>query len=420
MAFDISNTSGLITVQYGPKIVDMIQDEFPLVSDEVFAFEKKQKIGSSYKFPVVLSHSHGFTDNSDGSVFSLNSPVSASVAEALVSATSQVLREFVSYAALTRIKGGVKKYDPELTNLIERLAKSMAHRQEIKVLYGQAPLGSTSEVAASGTTGSFTVTAATWASGIWNGAEGASVDIFATTGSAAPTNTNAAVVISSIDRATRVVSFTCASGDAAALDALTTAVVYWRGIKTGASSFIEYQGLDAMVSASTIHGISTSTYSLWKPESFAVGGNLTLSKLHQGLSLVAGKGGMGSMTLLLSPLTWTYLASEMDALARYNDPAADSRKNGPKLIGYHTQTGVVKVMPHNKVKQGEAFAFMEGDFSRIGSFDIGIGTPTIDGGRLALRDLDAQGGAELRFFTDQALKAARAGMLVKFTGITNS
>lgn len=417
---DFAQLTSAFTEQYAAKLT-LLTPQLARLKEKI-PFAADEKVANLYHQPVTLTRSHGVVFNSDGSAFAIGSdvPIAAKYEDAQIRGSEMCVVENIAYSVFTRSKGGVKQYIKVLDHFIERNLEAALYHIELSILYGQTSMAATSEVTASGTSGTFTVTAATWAPGMWFGTEGMPLDVFLTVGAASPTNSNAAIYVTAVDESTRIVSFSCSSSDAAALDALTTSFIFRRGANNGSNSFDEFAGLDKIISnTGTLFNISAATYSLWKGTSHSCSsGPLTMGKIQQGLAKVANKGLMEKVLLVLSPASWANVMTDLAALRVIDSSYSDAKvKNGSTTITFYGQTGEIEFMPHPMCKEGEAFAFPLRHFKRIGSTDVTYELPGLSG--QILFQLPGNAGVQFRSYTDQALFTDRVASCVKFTNIVN-
>lgn len=419
MTTNVSTLEGFFTEAYGNTYVNLPND-FAIITNKK-KIELSNRVGNKYNFPVILSMEQGLTLNADGTAFTLNDAASLESQNAEVQAASLLIRGQIANAVIARIGGGKKQFVSEVGPMIKLSSKSMAFHLELSKLYGQSGLCETTEVTASGTTGTFTVSAATWSPAMWTNARNMKCDVWTGNGSGTDTKETATapIVITSVDLATRVVSFTCASADASDLNALTTSVIFRVGAKTGETTFTEPVGLRKMAAnAGSLFGIDAATYSLWAGNSVAVGGNLTLAAVQNGCATLAAYGVSGKLDLYVSPKTWRFLLTEMTSLRRY-DYSASSKKyeNGTQSIEFHAQTGLIEVISHPLVREGEAFLLNLDEVHRIGSMEPAYKMHADDP---FLQRLSDKAGLEYRIFADEALICEAPSHMVLFTGITNA
>ena len=414
--------NGHFTESYADAVGILPAETAKLVKKIAFV-DKEKQTGNLYHQPVALSRENGVVFNSDGSAFSTTDPgaLPASYEDAQIRGTEILIPTQLSYGAAARALGGKKQFVNETKFLVQQNARAMAHHLELGLLYGQTSIAATSEITASGTTGTFVVTAATWAPGIWRGSVGMVLDFFVTIGAAAPINTNAAITVTSVNYTTRTVSFTCASGDAANLNSETTGFIFRRRANAGSSSFRESAGIDKIVTnTGTLFNISASTYDLWAGNSYdCSGGPLTMFKIQAGLAAAVHAGLDEDVTIICNPVTWANVMSDLTALRMFdNSYSSEKAESGSKGITFYGQNGKIEFMPHILCKQGEAFAVPLKLFSRIGSTDVTYKMPGMPSEQL-LFQLPNNAGYEFRSYTDQALFCEAPAKLVKFVNILN-
>ena len=297
--------------------------------------------------------------------------------------------------------------------------ESMTKRLELALLYGQSTTGignpaSSANVDATHT--AITITLLTWASGIWAGLEGATIDVL---DAGVVVNTTGAVTIDSVDLDTRIITVSAAAGDITAIDAVTFTTadaIVFRGALSA-----EMSGIDAIITnTSTLFGIDASVYNLWKGNSSsAASGTLTIGKILTGLAEAVNRGLNEKVAVFVNPITWEGLNDDLSALRMFDSSyKAGKGEQGNEAITYHGQNGTIDLYSHLYVKQGEAFAIPMSKTRRIGAQDVSFKTP---GGREGeiFRHLEDRAGYELRVYTDQAVLIEAPARCVKYTNIVN-
>lgn len=418
-----STLNGHFTEAYADAL-KMLVPKVAKLANKIRFVEAEKHTGNLYHQPVALTRENGVIFNSDGSAFSLTDPGpgNAAYGDAQIRGTEIVVVSRLSYAAAARALGGKKQFVNETELLVKQNAESHGFNLELSTLYGQTSIGATSDVTAAGTSGTLVITAATWAPGIWYGAVGRSLDVYATLGTAAATNTNAAIVVTGVNFSTRTVSFSCASGDAAGLDALTTSVIFRRGSKSGAATYKECAGVDAILSnTGSMFNIDASVYDLWKATSYSAGSAaLNMQKIQSALATPVNAGLDQDVTCILSPRTWADVMSDMSALRMF-DSSYTSRnaENGAETLTFYSQNGKIEFMPHILCKEGEAFLVPLDEFKRIGSTDVTFRQPGMPSEQLLLQ-LPSNAGYEIRSYSDSAYLCNTPAKAVKITGIVNT
>jgi hypothetical protein len=93
--------------------------------------------------------------------------------------------------------------------------------------------------------------------------------------------------------------------------------------------------------------------------------------------------------------------------------------NGAQAISFFGASGELEVRLHPYLWRGEAVAFPESAFDRIGSADIGMGVPGLpDSGSQVFFHDTTTNSAEARSFSHQALFCKAPAQCVYINGIT--
>lgn len=419
-----SNASGLFTQAYADSIKELVPETATLLRK--IPFSQRAKLGDEFNCPVQLSREFGWTFNSDGSAFTLNSPIASVEKNAKVKGSEIMLPTRMSYKYMAAAGGGVKQFLQASKRKVAMNARDMGYILEVGMLHGQSDTGigvSTAVATTSSSTGTVTISAATWAPGLWKGSTNMPFDLYATAGATNPTNANGNCVVTSVNYSTRVVTFSFNASDAASIAALGANVVLYRaGAKSGATTFKESAGIDKIITnTATLFNIDAATYDLWKGQSYSCGtAALTMGKIQAGLSEAVNSGLEDDVLLICSPKTWSNVMTDLSALrdVQKADVGKGDLENGATGIRFWTQSGLIEFLPHPYCKEGEAFAFPVGAFSRVGSTDVTLRVPGDDGD--VLYKLESSAAYEFRSYTDQAAFCDQPSACVKFTNIVNT
>ena len=345
---------------------------------------------------VKLTNENGFTYGAG--LATLVDAISSDVDDAKIRGNSLTLRTAFSYEAAANMMGGKTAFTDATKFKFQSMMEAASARLEAQMLYGNVGLGLSSGTAnVDSDTTTLTFTAATWAPGIWAGAEKAEVDFY---DGSTKVNTNDALVVTSIDHDSKSITVDGNTTDIAAIDLINTdgsgIDVYFRGAYGN-----EMVGLRTIVSnTGTLYGISGASYSLWKGNTSAVGGNLTLKKIYDGVAKAVSKGLMEDVVVLVSPATYSVLANDQASLRRYGSDGVTA-KNGYEAVEFHGQNGKIEIISHPMVKEGEAISFPKGKCERIGATDLTFKTPGNEGGEM-FKHLPTQTGYECRLYSEQA------------------
>jgi hypothetical protein len=397
-----STVSAWLKEIYADSLHTLIPEGVRLVKMVKFAAGEKE-LGDKYVQPVALTHEFGFTVGSGA--FSLNAAIPASYAEAQVEGKNLLLRTQVSYDAMARASSTKKAFVKWSEQVVGNMTSSFTKRLEILHFYGGTSLGKVSAI----DTGVITITAATWAPGIWAGSEGVILEAFtALTGGS---QHNGDLTISAVDLTARTITVTGTSAAVAADDFL-----FFKGFRGN-----EMNGLDKIVTnATTLYNISAASYALWSGNSYSAGSaKLTFKKIQQAIALAVAKGLDEKVTLFCSPKTYADLNTDL-AAARKLDQSYSKQKgeNGFESITFYGVNGEIEVVPSIYVKEGEAFGVPLARLKRLGSSDVTMRMPGQSEDQLVLQ-VDGTAAYEMRLFYDGNLFCERPAWCVKITNITN-
>lgn len=426
--FDFARAEAVTKYVYGDKLEELTA-ESTKVADEFEFSPAAQRLGRKFYQPVEPARTMGFTFNSDGSAFALNRSRAPQELTAEILGSEMVARETLSYAMMqralsgdTRTAAGLKAFVVATSSSFKRLSRGGKYVRELQLLYGA---GATPTATSGGlgivlnTTGSagtslvIQMDPSNWATAIWAGSEGGSFDIFSNAGvkrNAAGTDETSVYVLNSVDSATYKLTFTSLAANVSAV--VATDVIFFEGARTK-----ECVGFVEATTQTTLWGISTASWNLWKPQTLTVGGMATFEVIMEGTAKVADIGFQGTLNIHVSPATWKDICDDQAALARWVNKDGGNVTAGFEKITYVGQTGTVNIIPNIYVKRGIMCGFPEGYCKRIGSTDL---TFTMPGYGKMLRELENTAGVEARIYSDQAPFVERPAWSLLYTGVTNS
>lgn len=428
MANTVLSIDSLLKQVYADSGKDLVPATNHIHKNVKFVAKDKQP-GNYYNQPMVMQNEQGFTYNADGSAYTLNSDISAVYANAQIRGTSITGRSRFSYDMIAA-SGNSKNAFLDLTRpLIKNLLRAASNRQEVMNLHGQVGLGTSSATTGlTATTVQLTITVASWAEAIWASSIGAAVDVYASLAGASPLNSIGAMTVTSytVSGTTYNVVLTGAAADVTAIDADEAVEVFYRGAKTGASTYAEALGLFGFSAAATLFGLSTTTYPLAKPRTYAAGSAaLTFQKLTKAAEQAMNLGLDGELALICSPATWNDLMTEQQLLVQYprNGSGPNAFNAGAdKLVLTGQFPGQIEIWNHIFCKRGEALLVPKADLIRIGSKDVTVGGPEVEllDGQELLKQVTDAAAMEFRTFQNQAIFHSFPSRIVHITGIVNN
>lgn len=380
-------------------------------------FSKRERLGDMYVVPVVLQFEHGFSYGAalDGA-FTLNAAVAGKILQAQIRGAMIVLRSQLAYEDIFKAaQAGPQAFESATSMVVENMQRSFAKRQELAFWYGQTGLATVSTISAH----VITVTGATWAPGIWSGMKDCVLSSYTgITGSdtahdaAAGSGTVGGIVVSSVSMSGKTITVT---GDSTTVAA---DVLFFFGSRT-ATAFKECAGIDKILTnTGSLFNIDASLYELWKSNSRAVSGPVSMLAILNGVSDAQNMGLDDDAKLYVPTKRWNALNADQAALRRYGAYSSKA-ENGFEGIVYHSANGSTEIEAHPFLKEGEAFllANPKKRILRVGATDITFRRPGLQDN--IFRELVDNAGLELRAFSDQAVLVTMPAQCTKYTGITD-
>jgi hypothetical protein len=410
----VQTLNGLFKEVYADRIVDLVPEGTVLLNEVEFVREDQQP-GNLYHQPVVLSQEQGVTYSAANSgAFTLENPVAAVHRDAQVTGTNIVLRSAIGYEAAARAStGGKRAFVKATQQVVRNMLKGISRRNEVAMMYGGTSLAAIESVSGSGTTRAWVISNASWAPGIWAGAENALLDVY-TSNFVTQRNANAVVTVTSVDMNTRTINVSGNSTDLTAIVATDT--LFYRGARNN-----ECTGIDGIITnTGTLFNIDSSAFNMWRGNVYGCGNSqLTMGKILAGLSQASDRGLDDGAMILVPAQSWANLNNDLAALRVLDSSySPDKLKNGTKSIEYSSECGDIVIKKSNFVKRGEAFAIPLSRARRIGASDITFNNPG-NGDKFFL-ELANSAGYELRSYSNQAIFIETPAHCVKFTNIVAS
>ena len=414
-----------------------IQDLIPRnlsVQQDVSFTTAEERLGLQFNQPVVLTDEAGATYNTNtisgaalqSTAFALNDAIGGVMQNATVTGSEIVLRSWLSYQQAARATSGGASAFTSATELgFRNNMNSIRKRVELSCLHGGSGaaaggLGTTQSSAnVNATSTNVTITAATWASGIWSGLSGTKLNFY-DNAVLVSTGADAIFTLTTVTASTRVLLITGTATGITALDAAiaadpTQVKIFFQGAYAE-----EMTGLIEIArNTVTLFGISASTYDLWKGNDKTLSGAPTMGKFLGGLADAVGRGLDVDGKLLVNPVTWNDMMTDQAAMRVYDSSWKRSEmENGAEGVTFYSQNGKVEVKPHIFIKGGQALFYAPDECSRVGSVDVTYEQPG-RGGRIFF-DIPAFAGYEFRSYTDQAIFCRKPATLVYFSGFVNA
>lgn len=413
-----SSLTGLFKEAYADNLENLIPESAKLIRMIPFV-RKSQQPGNLYHQPVIVANEQGITFNSDGSAFALNNPIALTTQDAQLRGMQTVMRSQLAYAAVTRSKTPNAFRDASKL-VVQNNLESHTKYLESVLLYGGATGANggvgvgDSSVNASATSTVVTMLAASWAPGIWCGAEGAAISFFKVSDNTAAATTNL-FYVTSVDFVNKklTISGTAVTGIGELDTSLAAGDCYIRWYTANGTEMTGLQKIFA--NTGSLFNIDAAAYAMWAGNSYSTSGTLTMSKVNAAIARAVARGLNEDVDVLVNPDTWTDLQTDLSALRRYG---ATENKAGSDSITYYGQNGKITIMPYNMVKAGLAFVMPTKRMIRLGSTEISFNNPAT--GNPYFTELASSAGYEIRSFSDQSVFCETPARAVLISGITNA
>lgn len=398
----LDTLNGLFKEVYAKDLVDLIPDGVKLLQKIPFA-KREATLGNFYHQPVVLGLEHGVTFAGSGDdAFSLNDAVPGQLKDATVRGTQLVLRSVMGYASASRsADGGAKAFKQATKFLVGNMLRSVTKKLEIEMLYGQVGYATLAVNGVASNT--ITIPASEWAPGIWAGAEKMPIEQ-RTSGGTLVKSMN----VVSVDFDARTILVDGVAGTITAGDILWHKGAYGN----------EFAGIHKIITnTGTIFGIDAAQYTLFKGNTYSAGSAaLSFAKVQEAIAKAVEKGLDNDVMVVVNPASWSDLLTDQAALRMYDSSYSPSQmENGAKELKFHSQNGMVEIVPSIYCKQGFAYIISTDEMMRIGSSDVTFKRP--GKGDEFFRELENHAGYELRCYTDQALFCHSPGKNVLISNI---
>lgn len=399
---------GIYKTTFAPEIESLVPACAVLY--DTIPFAKKELANGSYFIqPVVLSQEQGWTYYaSDASAPALSGSVSMATKPAQVMGANMAGQSQLTVEAAERARTkGPSAFDDVIGLQMRNMKESGVKRLEINFLYGQTSLAVAHTSANVSTTSTaITIKLSEWAAGFWSGMKNAKFDLYQSGvyGSQTKINANAALVVSTVNTATRVVTVTGNATDIGAVDTYIaahndTAELYFAG-----AYGVEAAGLKRqLTNQASLFNIDASVYDLWLGNTYSVVSPYIFSfaQMNKAITAAVNRGLDEDIDVLVSPDAWTNLMTDQAALRMYTQ-GGGTFENGANKLSFAGQSGKITIRPHIFVKQGDAFIVPLGNVKRIGATDLTFNIPGTDGGKVFIQ-LQSTMAFEYRCYSHQTI-----------------
>lgn len=408
---DLSALNGDFKQAYQDKIKDLVPNYAYILKNTTVEKGMKQ-LGDKFNAPVKVQSGQGYTYNTDGSAFALNAAIALQMENALVPAFSLIRRDNISYTAISR-SAGKNSFGKAVDITLNDMTEGAGFRLECTYLHGTRGIGLTSAVSANSATQSLvTISAATWATGIWASSLGAQVQFYKSTDNtliSSGADSVFQVVGMDFTNFTLTVNGTVTGSTALVAATATPLNVAFNGA-FGATFILPVEGVGLITIASnvgTLFSINSQTWPLWQGNTYSAGSApLSFGKLQKAITLPGDKGLMGEDCTVLVPLTsFSDLLTEQAAARRYGDVKGKKMDNGCDSLEFYSPSGTMTIVPHPLMKRGEALLYPTDSITRIGSSELTFQLPGTSTDSYLQVPLGDFAGYQVRIWADNTVFA---------------
>lgn len=376
-----NSLNGLYKEVYADKIKDLIPESDVFLKGIPFV-SKEQREGNKYHQPLLVSYPSGATWGV-GAV-ALSTAIASQMQDAQIQGSAITHRDLLAYDAAAKAASGGKQSFMEATALIvKNLFKAESKFLELDLMYGSGTLtgsntaGNSLGQQTTNTTGSpsttttvVTISYVTWAAAIFSGMENAIVQFYnagTLVGSGVGYTIQSINVTPASATVGGTITVTSSVPDATALQALssTTLDIFWN--TQFGNAMLGLRGI-LNNTTGTVFNVSATTYSLWGGNVFACGSTqLTFGKIQSAVALGVNRGLEGKVKVAVSPNTFANLVDEQSGARLYDSSyGSDKAENGFKKLQFFSANGIIEIVPHIFMHQGEAMIVPEEETIRLG------------------------------------------------------
>lgn len=397
---------------YDTEINKEVLPEEGVIQEEVNFVEANQRPagGSSsvWNEPVLAVLPSAFTYG--GGLQSWQTIVTSQLQYAFLGGSNIALQDAISFDTISGAMNSKGSFMDMSKYTLMALQKASRRQLESDLIYGGTGIGQTAVATnTSSTTETITITTSQWAPAIWSGFEGMPINFYRHDSPSTKIGTGpytfTSVTLSGAN--VQQVVITGTSGDITSLDTAINSSGYTLDIFVSNSNANQMVGLKNILTATgTLFGLSTSTYSVWQPNTFDCGNApLSLGKIEDAAALASARGGKDlDLDVLTNPVNYANLVVEASSARRFDSSyKKDKLENGAKYLEYFGPTGTIRIINHAFVKQGEAFMVPLENCKRVGSIDLSFDLPGYQQQNALYVPSTVYTGILLAMFTNQAL-----------------
>lgn len=408
------------------------EESFIKASDEerqlqdTFPFEAGDKPGEKYSEPRRMSGEHGFTFRVSGEQKNFNPSIPLKIEKASFLGNILEFTSTMEIDAVARaVAGGKQAFKSTVGVLQEAMRDSVIKHNEWTLLRGGTPVAVIQSIAAGGSAAEkiLTITAGSWTPTFFAEAETMPFDIYDSDSAdldpaATKRNTSAALAkyaVVSVDMDARQI--TMLADDSDDWTDVVAGDCLWRF-----SSYLkEDKGLISITKDQTGQLFLESPsreYSILRGVLSTSGGPITFARIQKMVAVMARRSSKkATWTVRCSPLQWYRLGLEGAATRNQDASYKTVYENGYSKIQFTSPHGLINVMSHSFMADGDVHVSDDTQYSRRGVSDIDFSNFSQGDQKYNYLVLQERNAVQMRAFSEQGMFCRIMGRTGLFTGL---
>jgi hypothetical protein len=423
-SIDVAQVQNMYKEVYGDDASFVKASEEERQLQEAFPFQAGDKPGDKYVEAIRMSGEHGFTFRQSGVQRNFNPSVALRIERATF--LGKIL-EFTSTAEIDAVaravQGGRQAFKDTIGVKQEAMRDALIKHTEWSLLNGGRDLGVIASVAAGSSAAEkvLTITEGSWAPTFFAESENMPLDIY--------DSTSGVLSGTAVRRSSGTDKFTIVSFD---MDARTLTVLAddstdWAAVVAGDrlwrySSYLNEDlgiiGITADQSGELFLEDPDRVYGMMKGVVDDEGGALTFARVKKMVARIARRSSRkAKFNVRVSPLQWYALDIEASGSRNYDSSYRKTATNGFSSIEFDSPYGLISIIGHAFMKDGEAHVSDDRVFSRRGVSDIDFTVFSQNGEKYNYTVLQERNAVQWRAFSQQGMFSKMPGRTGLFTGL---
>ena len=383
---------------------------------EFWPFEKRDRIGDYFKFPVMLTRPAGWTRTAANATTAttLNTAIAGGIGQAQLSGVELIGRQEITYKLMSSAISNDAAYGSSVDLIMTMLKDGMECVRALGLIDGTKGIGVTeSGASVDATTATVVLTAQSWSSARWVGSENSLFNFYNSTTIVGTAAADRKYTLTEVDPDTRTLTVTATAQGITDLLAVVNSVALDLYIESMYGK--EAEGLQDIVRATgTLWNLDAGAYSAWKGQVHTISGSkLTIGDVFQAAAKASNKMAKGELVLATPASGFSSLLTDLTGQQRYPDPTSNAKfRSGGKYIEIWAGTTWCTVVPDNLMRDGKAYLFPKKGAKRVGSTEFEFGAPGMGDDELVfpIADKDA---CEIRSYADEAPVHQTPGAIIE-------